>query len=166
MTAAPATVSIIDDDASVRKSLARLVRSAGHQVASFASADEFLADDRYGGPGCIVLDVRLPGLSGLGLQEKLGAAEDRMPIIFITGHGDIPMSVQAMKKGAMDFLTKPFEDEVLLEAIRQAIENDRKARAARAELAEIQDRVTTLTPREREVFALVVTGMLLIQWKR
>jgi len=153
-------IFVVDDDASVRKALQRLLVSAGLSVEAFASAQEFLAHPRQDGPSCLVLDVRLPGPSGLDLQAQLAAANLRLPIIFITGHGDVPMSVRAMKAGAIDFLPKPFNDQDLLNAIQLALERDRKAKQQQAELAEIQQRVDTLTPREREVFALVVTGLL------
>jgi len=160
MTQSNPTVFVVDDDASVRKSLARLMRSVGLNVEMFASAQEFLRRKRFEGPGCLVLDVRMPGLSGLDLQEALTAADTSIPIVFITGHGDIPMSVQAMKAGAVDFLPKPFKDQDLLDAIHQAIDRDIQRRREQAQIAEIQGRVDSLTPREREVFALVVTGML------
>ena len=160
MTQSNPTVFVVDDDASVRKSLARLMRSVGLNVEMFASAQEFLRRERVEGPGCLVLDVRMPGLSGLDLQEALAAAGISIPIIYITGYGDIPMSVQAMKAGAVDFLPKPFKDQDLLDAIHQAIDRDIQRRQEQAQIAEIQDRVDSLTPREREVLALVVTGML------
>jgi FixJ family two-component response regulator len=153
-------VFIVDDDASVRKSLERLVRSVGLRGETFASAQEFLQRAITNGPSCLVLDVRMPVVSGLALQETLEAAGHRIPIIFITGHGDITMSVRAMKAGAIDFLAKPFNDQDLLEAIQEAIASDRQARQERAVLQDIQRRVDTLTPRERDVMALVVIGML------
>lgn len=146
-------VFVVDDDASVRKSLARLIAVAGWKVETLASADEFLERAPHDRPACLVLDVRLPGLNGLELQERLARDDGDIPIVFITGHGDIPMGVRAMKAGAVDFLPKPFEDEALLEAIGRAIERDRQIRPIRA-------RLESLTPREREVFALVVRGML------
>jgi FixJ family two-component response regulator len=152
---------VIDDSPSIRRALARLIKSAGHQVQTFASAREFLErdwDDRE--PGCLVLDVRLPGLSGLDLQRELRAANAPLPIIFITGYGDIPMSVKAMKDGAVDFLPKPVKDTVLLSAIEQALTRAIRDRAEREELKEIQARFATLTPREREVMELVVRGLL------
>jgi RNA polymerase sigma factor (sigma-70 family) len=153
-------VFIVDDDASVRKSLERLVRSVGLRGKTFASAPEFLQCAASDGPSCLVLDVRMPGVSGLALQETLSAAGHRIPIIFITGHGDIPMSVRAMKAGAVDFLSKPFNDQDLLEAIQDAIARDRQAREVRAALQAIQQRADLLTPRERDVLALVVAGLL------
>jgi len=160
MTAPEATVFIVDDDSSVRSALARLVKSLGLPVETFASAQEFLNENHPEAPSCLVLDIRMPGLSGLDLQEELASAGLTMPIIFITGHGSVPQSVRAMKAGAVDFLEKPFDDQALLDAIHQAIEKDRQARQEQMDIAEIQQRVDLLTPREREVFALVVTGML------
>lgn len=154
------TVFVVDDDASVRKSLERLIKSVGINVQTFASAQEFLRCDRPDVPSCLVLDVRMPGMSGIALQEQLTVADHTIPIIFITGHGDIPMSVRAMKKGAVDFLTKPFNDNELLEAIHKAIGLNSSARQQKSEILKIQKRVDSLTPREREVFVLVVTGML------
>ena len=153
-------VYVIDDDASIREALGSLIESAGLGVEAFASAQEFLRHKRPQTPACLVLDVRLPGLSGLELQRKLAPANKRIPIIFITGHGDIPMSVQAMKAGAVEFLPKPFSDAQLLDAIQQAIERDRAALKAYAEVTELETRYRSLTPREREVMGLVVTGML------
>jgi len=154
------TVFIIDDDPSVRKSLSRLVRSLGFGSESFASAEEFLGRERYDGLGCIVLDVRMPGLSGMELQDELVKGEFSMPIIFITGHGDIPMSVQAMKKGAVDFLPKPFDDDELLEAVQKAIEKDREAKAERSATRDILTRIERLTTRECEILRYVITAML------
>lgn len=155
------TVFLIDDDLSVRRALTRLIRSAGYQVRAFASAREFLETPPDGdGPACLVLDVRLPGLSGLELQQALQGDHAAMPIIFITGHGDIPMSVKAMKAGAVDFLQKPVKDKVLLQAIEQALQRAVRERTEREELDQIRRRFDTLTPREREVLALVITGML------
>jgi len=153
-------VFVVDDDASIREALSSLIESAGLGVETFASAQEFLQHKRPQTPACLVLDVRLPGLSGLELQRKLAPASKRIPIIFITGHGDIPMSVQAMKAGAVEFLPKPFSDDQLLEAIQQALERDRAALKAYAEVTELESRYNLLTPREREVMGLVVTGML------
>ena len=153
-------VFIVDDDASVRKSLERLVRSVGLRGETFASAPEFLQRAGADGPSCLVLDVRMPGVSGLALQERLAAAGPRIPIIFITGHGDITMSVRAMKAGAVDFLPKPFNDQDLLESIQEAIARDRQAREEWAVLQGIQRRVALLTPRERDVLALVAAGLL------
>ena len=160
VTAFGPTVFVIDDDASVRKSLSRLLRSAGYTTETFASAEEFLGRDHFDGVGCILLDVKMPGLSGMDLQEELNKADYHMPIVFITGHGDIPMSVEAMKKGAIDFLTKPFDDKELLHAVRGAIEKDRNARAEHAEVHEIRRRIELLTLRENEILRYVVTGML------
>jgi FixJ family two-component response regulator len=154
------TVFVIDDDASIRKSLSRLLRSAGYTAETFSSAEEFLRREHFDGVGCILLDVRMPGLSGMDLQEKLNKADYPMPIVFITGHGDIPMTVEAMKKGAVDFLTKPFDDEELLQALRAAIEKDRNARAEYTEVHEIRRLIELLTPRENEILRYVVTGML------
>jgi FixJ family two-component response regulator len=153
-------VFVVDDDASVRPAMESLIRSVGLRVKSFASAHDFLAFERPDAPACLVLDVRLPGLSGLDLQKELAAAGNPIPIIFITGHGDIPMSVQAMKGGAIEFLTKPFRDQQLLDGIQLALEKSASARSEQAERAALRDRYHSLTPREREVMALVVTGML------
>jgi RNA polymerase sigma factor (sigma-70 family) len=153
-------VFIVDDDASVRMSLERLVRSVGLRGKTFASAPEFLEHASADGPSCLVLDVRMPGVSGLALQERLAAAGPRIPIIFITGHGDVTLSVRAMKAGAVDFLPKPFNDQDLLEAIQEAIARDRQAREKRAALQAIQQRVDLLTPREHDVLGLVVAGLL------
>jgi FixJ family two-component response regulator len=160
MTENQPTVFLVDDDCSVRRALARLLKSAGYQAERFASAREFLEQYHPGGFGCLVLDVQLPGLSGLDLQEELAAAECHLPIIFITGHGDIRMSVRAMKAGAVDFLPKPFQGQDLLDAVQRALARDLQTRKSWNEAKEIRDRVQTLTPREREVFSLVVTGML------
>jgi FixJ family two-component response regulator len=160
MTAAAPMVFVVDDDPSVRKSLTRLIKSAGHAVEAFASAREFLARERYAGPCCLVLDVRMPGLTGVDLQEALAGAGRRMSIVFVTGHGDISMSVKAMKGGAVDFLTKPVDDKDLLAAIERCVVRDVQDLDAEARVTEIQERVQMLTPRETEVFALVVTGML------
>jgi FixJ family two-component response regulator len=155
------TVFLVDDDASVRKALARLVKSAGYQAQAFGSAREFLDSDwRSQGPACLVLDVRMPGPSGIDLQRELQTANAILPIIFITGHGDIPTSVKAMKAGAVDFLAKPVKDRVLLQAIEQALARAVHDRAEREDLEEIQSRIDTLTPREREVMGLVVRGLL------
>jgi len=160
MTTVPPMVFVVDDDPSVRKSLTRLIRSAGHAVEAFASAREFLARERYPGPSCLVLDVRMPGLTGLDLQEALAGAGRRMSIVFVTGHGDVSMSVKAMKGGAVDFLTKPVDVKDLMAAIERCVARDMRDRGAEARVTEIQERVKMLTPRETEVFALVVTGML------
>lgn len=155
-----ATVFIIDDDSSVRISIQGLLKSVGLQSESFASTQEFLSKRGADGPRCLVLDVRLPGLSGLDFQRQLADAGVQIPIIFITGHGDIPMSVKAMKSGAVEFLTKPFRDQDLLDAIQQALERDRAYRQAQGEVAQLRKRYDGLTPRERDVMQLVVSGML------
>ena len=160
MREAESIVFIIDDDSLYRASTERLVRSAGFSVESFQSAADFLNSRRPNVPSCLVLDVRLPGSSGLDLQRELAEAGVHLPIIFVTGHGDIPMSVQAMKAGAVEFLTKPFRDQTLLDAIRQAIERDRVARQQRARNADLRRRYESLGPREREVLKWVVSGML------
>ena len=159
-TVAAARVFLVDDDASVRKSLARLVKTAGYEAEPFASVRDFLARAPYDGPCCLVLDVRMPGLTGLDLQEALRVAGQRVSIVFITGHRDVPVSVKAMKAGAVDFLTKPVEAETLLEAIRQAVARTLADRRQQARVTEVRGRIATLTPREAAVFALVVTGML------
>src|SRR5213594_3048821 len=153
-------VFVVDDDISVRESLDLLIRNAGWQPELLATAQEFLARPRVLAPSCLVLDVSLPGLNGLELQRRIAADRTDMPIIFITGHGDIPMSVQAMKAGAVEFLTKPFGDGVLLGAIRNAIERSRTALGHEAEVRELRDRHASLSRRERQVMALVVTGKL------
>jgi FixJ family two-component response regulator len=153
-------VFVVDDDVSVRESLELLIRSAGWEPQLFASATEFLARPRALAPSCLVLDVSLPDLNGLDLQKRISTDRMDMPIIFITGHGDVPMTVRAMKAGAVEFLTKPFSDDVLLEAIRQALERSRLALGDEAELRELQDRHASLSRREREVMALVVSGLL------
>ncbi|HSB70976.1 MAG TPA: response regulator transcription factor [Candidatus Methylomirabilis sp.] len=155
-----ATVFVIDDEASVRKSVARLLRSAGHQVEAFGSAEEFLRRPHYDGSGCLILDVKMPGQSGLELQEALASAGYHLPVIFVSGRSDIPISVKAMKAGAVDFLTKPFQHTNLLKAVEVSLAKDREARASRAEVQEIQQRLETLTAREREVLSLVVAGRL------
>jgi FixJ family two-component response regulator len=160
MTERKAIVFVVDDDASVREALESLIRSAGLKVETFASAQEFLARPRANVASCLVLDVRLPGLSGLDLQKRMAEANIEIPIIFITGHGDVPTSVQAMKAGAVEFLTKPFVDRDLLNAIQQAIKRDRAARRHEAEMAALYDRYDSLTPREREVMERVVSGLL------
>ena len=160
MTASSPEIFVVDDDPSVRKSLMRVMTSAGYAVEAFASARDFLARERVVGPCCVVLDVRMPGLTGLDLQETLASSGHRMPIVFITGHGDISMSVKAMKGGAVDFLTKPFDVENLLEAIQRAVTKDAKELGDKGRTADVLERVKLLTPRETEVFALVVTGML------
>lgn len=153
-------VYVVDDDSSVREAIKSLIMSVGLRVETFGTAQEFLKSTRLDAPGCVVLDVRLPGLSGLDLQRELAAHGINLPVIFITGHGDIPMSVRAMKAGALEFLTKPFRDQDLLDAIQQALERDRSARQQRLETAELRERFDSLTAREREVMALVVSGLL------
>jgi FixJ family two-component response regulator len=156
----PSRVFVVDDDASVRKSLARLLTGAGFEVEAFASVQDFLARPRYEGPCCLVLDVRMPGLTGLDLQEALTAAGRFLSIVFITGFVDVRESVQAMKGGAVDFLTKPVGAKELLAAIQKAVARGVQEGKEQARRAEIRDRVKALTPREAEVFARVVTGML------
>jgi FixJ family two-component response regulator len=160
MSATEAMVFIIDDDASVRKALTNLLRSVGLGVEAFGSAQDFLGSKHPDVPGCLVLDVRLPGLSGLDLQRQLVEAEMQMPIIFITGHGDIPMSVEAMKAGAVEFLTKPFREQALLDAVQHALEGDRAAHAQRTAVAQLRVRYQSLTPREQQIMALVIRGLL------
>lgn len=155
-----ATVFVVDDDASVREALESLIRSAGLGVATYATAQAFLAGPRAEGPSCLVLDVRLPGLSGLELQQRMAELDLAIPIIFLTGRADVPTSVRAMKAGAVEFLTKPFVDGDLLQAIHEAIARDRAARQERAELDELNARFHSLTPREREVMGRVVAGLL------
>ena len=153
-------VFVIDDDASMRDAISRLLNAVGLTVQTFASARAFLNRRLPDVPGCVVLDVRLPGLSGLDLQREMVERGIHIPVVFITGHGDIPMSVQAMKAGAVEFLTKPFRDQDLLDAVRSGIQLDRKEREERAELAELRDCVRQLTQREQEVMSLVVSGLL------
>jgi FixJ family two-component response regulator len=160
MTLNPGTVIVVDDDLSVREALASLARSIGLHVKLFPSAHEFLQSQRPESPSCVVLDVRLPGLSGLDLQRQLLEAGLNIPIVFITGHGDIPMSVRAMKAGAVEFLTKPFRDQDLIDAVQSALQIDRAARLQEAEMAELRQRFASLTPREQEVMGWVVTGLL------
>jgi FixJ family two-component response regulator len=155
-----ATVFVIDDDEEVRASIQGLLKSAGIQSESFGTAEEFLRNKEPDGPSCLVLDVSLPGVSGLELQKKLADAGVRIPIVFITGHGDIPMTVKAIKSGAVEFLTKPFIDQDLLNAIQQAFDRDRATRQQRDELTELRRRYESLTARERQVMGLVVSGML------
>ena len=154
------TVFVVDDDADVRSAIQGLLKAAGLRFESFATAEEFLRNKKPDGPSCLVLDVSLPGVSGLELQRKLADAGVRIPIIFITGHGDIPMTVKAIKSGAVEFLTKPFDDQDLLNAIQQAFDRDRIMRHQQGELAELRKRYESLTARERQVMALVVSGML------
>jgi FixJ family two-component response regulator len=153
-------VFIVDDDASVRRAIQDLLESVALRSEAFATPREFLDSKRADCPGCLVLDVRLPGMSGLDFQRALAAAGVSLPVIFITGHGDVPMSVQAMKSGAVEFLMKPFRTQELLDAIQQALDRDRKLREGRREIAELRQRYETLTPREREVMELVVSGLL------
>jgi RNA polymerase sigma factor (sigma-70 family) len=153
-------IFVVDDDPSVRKSLERLMKSVGFKVETFVSAEEFLQRKPYSGPSCLVLDVRMPGLSGIDLQKELAQKEISLPIVFITGHGDIPMSVKAMKDGAVDFLPKPFDEKDLLSAIDQAIDRDVQSRKQQIEKAIIQRRLDTLTPREYQVLRWLITGML------
>src|SRR5436305_1848299 len=153
-------VFVVDDDSSIRESLRSLIRSVGLNVQTFASAQEFLTSQRPEAPSCLVLDVKLPGLSGLDLQQELVKIDVQIPIIFITGHGDIPMTVRAMKAGAIEFLTKPFRDEDLLNAIHLALDRDRITRQQQSELAGLRKQYELLTAREREVMGLVVSGML------
>jgi FixJ family two-component response regulator len=158
--AGAATVFVVDDDPSVRAAIQGLLKSASLRSESFETAEEFLRSKRPDGPSCLVLDVSLPGVSGLDFQRQLADAGVQIPIIFITGHGDIPMTVKAMKSGAVEFLTKPFDDHDLLDAIRQALDRDRATRQKQSNLAELLKRYETLTVREREVMSLVVSGML------
>ena len=160
MKEADSVVFVVDDDPSVREAIKSLIKSVGLRVETFETAQQFLGSKRPEVPGCVVLDVRLPGLSGLDLQRELAANDIKLPIIFITGYGDIPMSVTAMKAGALEFLTKPFRDQDLLDAIQKALERDRTARRQRMEAAELRERFHALTSREREVMRLVVAGLL------
>jgi FixJ family two-component response regulator len=153
-------VFIVDDDASMCEALTRLLGTVGLKTAAFKTAQEFLTTRRPDTPSCLILDVRLPGLSGLDLQRELASTDPPIQIVFITAHGDVPMTVQALKAGAVDFLTKPFRDQQLIDAVQQAIDRDRTARRQRAELAELRRRYESLTPRERQVLTLVVTGLL------
>ncbi len=155
-----ATIAIVDDDPSVREGLSSLIRSAGLQVETFASAQEFLARPGAEAPSCLVLDLQLPGLSGLELQRRMAEVGLGIPIVFLTGHGNIPASVQAMKAGAVEFLTKPFDEQDLLQAIQEAVERDRRTRQQHAEMRELRDRYESLTAREREVMQHVVSGLL------
>ena len=155
-----ATVFVIDDDHSIRQALKSLIASVDLPVETFASGQEFLQSRSFGRPGCLVLDIRLPGLSGLDLQREMAAANIHTPIVFITGHADIPMTVRAMKSGAIEFLTKPFRDQELLDAIQQALERDRATRKEQTEIEDLRIRLDSLTPREREVLGVVVTGLL------
>jgi FixJ family two-component response regulator len=154
------TVFIIDDDRSMRQAVQDLVESVGLRAESFATGGEFLTRGRTNSPSCLVLDVRLPQMSGLDFQNRLTENGMQIPIIFITAHGDVPMSVKALKAGAVEFLTKPFRDQDLIDAIQQALQRDRAAREQQAEILDVHERYQTLTPREREVMALVVSGLL------
>jgi RNA polymerase sigma factor (sigma-70 family) len=160
MTELASAVFVVDDDPSVRRAIKRLVESVGLQIEVFGSAQEFLLGKRSDVPSCLVLDIRLPGISGLDFQQELTEANIRIPIIFITAHGDIPMTVRAMKAGAVEFLTKPFRDQDLLDAIQSALERDRNRRQREAEIAALRERFELLTSREREVVVRVVSGML------
>lgn len=160
MTSQTPTVFVVDDDLSVREALSSLIRSVALNVETFASAREFLQHPPPSGPTCLILDVRMPGLGGLDLQHELAKTGIQVPIIFLTGHGDIPMAVRAMKAGAIEFLSKPVRDEDLLDAIRQALAQDAVSRKERARVEEIRERYNTLTPREREVMARIVKGAL------
>ena len=157
---AEAVIAIVDDDASVQRGLQRLIRSAGWKVETFASAQEFLAKSRTELPNCVLLDLQLPGLSGLDLQKRMAEVGLEIPIVFLTGHGNIPVSVQAMKAGAVQFLTKPVDEQELLEAIEEAVERDRRARQQQVEMSELWDRYESLTGREQEVMQKVISGML------
>ena len=154
------TVFIIDDDRGMRQAIQDLVESVGLRAESFATGGEFLRRERTAGPSCLVLDVRLPQMSGLDFQNRLAESGTQIPIIFITAHGDVPMSVKALKAGAVEFLTKPFRDQELLDAIQQALQRDRVVREQQAEILDVHTRYQTLTPREREVMTLVVSGLL------
>src|SRR2546425_9277079 len=159
-SAAVPTVFVIDDDDLVRSAIQGMLKSVGLRSETFGTPQEFLRSKRSDGPSCLVLDVRLPGVNGLDFQRELAEAGIRIPVIFITGHGDIPMSVKAMKSGAVEFLTKPFRDQDLLDAIQEALDLDRVTRQRREALADLHERYSLLTPREREVMGLVTSGML------
>ena len=159
-SSAASTVFVVDDDALVRAAIQGMLKSVGLRSETFATPQEFLHSKRVDGPSCLVLDVRLPGVSGLDFQRELAEAGVRIPIIFITGHGDIPMTVKAMKSGAVEFLTKPFRDQDLLDAIHQALDRDRVARQQESALSQLRSRYQTLTAREREVMGLVISGRL------
>jgi len=158
MTEAAPIVFVVDDDPSVRRAIKRLIGSEGLQVELFGSAQEFLKSRRPDAPSCLVLDIKLPGISGLDFQRQLAETDIRIPIIFVTAHGDIPMTVRAMKAGAVEFLTKPFRDQDLLDAIELALERDRTRRQEESEIAELRERFESLTPREQEILPLVVSG--------
>jgi FixJ family two-component response regulator len=159
MSEEKSVVFVVDDDPSIRSLLTKLIQSIGIRVEAFASSGEFLLQPPPSGPACLVLDVRMPGLSGLDLQERLAQLGLDIPIIFITGFGNVPQSVRAMKAGAVDFLQKPFENQALLDAVNKALERDRSARLRHKEILEVETRIATLTPRECEVFLLVATGL-------
>ena len=159
MSEAAPVVFVVDDDPSVRRAIKRLVESVGLRVETFGSAQEFLRSERPDSASCLVLDIRLPGISGLDFQRELAKAGIHIAVVFITGHGDIPMTVRAMKAGAVEFLTKPFRDQDLLDAIQQGLERDRTRRAQESEVAALQERFESLTPREREVLPLVASGL-------
>jgi len=154
------TVFVVDDDRSVRESIRDLLESVGLRCEDFATAQDFLCRERRDGPSCLILDVRLPGISGLDLQHELKKATISIPIVFVTAHADIPMTVRAMKSGAVEFLTKPFREQDLLDAVRRSLDRDRKAQEKKREMAELRQRYNTLSAREREVMSLVVSGML------
>ena len=160
MTSPLATVFVVDDDASLREAVASLLRSVGHKPTLFGTAQEFLASAKVDTPSCLLLDVRMPGLGGLDCQRRLSEAGIHIPVIFMSGHGDIPMTVRVMKAGALDFLTKPFRDQDLLDAVNQALDRDRIRRADERESAGLRERFDSLTSREREVMSWVVTGRL------
>lgn len=160
MSHATSIVFVVDDDISVRESLELLIRSEGWMPETFSSAEDFLVRSRTPVPSCLVLDISMPGLNGLELQKRVAAEHPDIPVIFITGHGDVPKTVQAMKAGAVEFLTKPFKDDVLLSAIQQALERSRVALGHQAEIKELRDQYSSLSPREREVMVLVVSGLL------
>ena len=160
MTDTEGVVFVVDDAPSVRRSLKRLIQSAGFTVESFASAQEFLDHPRLDMPGCLVLDLKMPGVSGLELQDEIARAGLDLPVIFLTGYGTVPASVRAMKAGAVDFLEKPVDDNTLLDVIHLAVERNRRARSEQAEIRKIQRRLESLSPRERQVFGLLITGML------
>jgi FixJ family two-component response regulator len=160
MTEAASVVFVVDDDPSIRRAIKRLVESVGLRVEGLGSAQEFLRSQRPDAPSCLALDVRLPGMSGLDFQRELREANIHIPIIFITAHGDIPMTVRAMKAGAVEFLTKPFRDQELLDAIQQGLERDHARRAQEAEVRKLRERFESLTPRERELLPWVVSGLL------
>lgn len=160
MTGAAGVVFVVDDDASARASVANLLGSVGLEARTFSSAADFLAAGAATAASCLILDVRLPGLSGLDLQRRMTESGARIPIIFVTGHGDIPMTVEAMKAGAVEFLTKPYREQALLDAVHHALEQDRRQRESRADAEELRRRYASLTDRERKVMALVVSGLL------